>query len=80
MILFSFYFCQQDSIRHTIRFVLLDLNYGKLNVPNLSCSSCTYIDGSGRAHDLDNEEITAPKADEICKNCIYHIVDLHLLL
>ncbi|KAH7667840.1 FMN-binding split barrel-containing protein [Dioscorea alata] len=37
----------------------------KYAVYKFDINSCTYIDGSGRAHDLDNEEITAPKADEI---------------
>ncbi|KAM0948273.1 putative FMN-binding split barrel, heme oxygenase HugZ-like superfamily [Dioscorea sansibarensis] len=46
----------------------------KYAVYKLDINSCTYIDGSGGAHDLDDGEITAPKADEILL-CIEKLID-----
>ncbi|KAJ0962371.1 hypothetical protein J5N97_030199 [Dioscorea zingiberensis] len=37
----------------------------KYAVYKFDINSCSYIDGSGGAHDLDVEEVAAPKADQI---------------
>ena len=42
------------------------LSWG-LSYTNILCRSCTYVDGSGYAHDLELQNVDAPQTEPLCK-------------